>query len=111
MANPLLTVVAKSIIDALTPDDDEEGDDGSLLWSVYEPPASTAIRRVKHRLVDGTLTVEFNKAKAYPAYLFINVPRELFRQWKRVKSAGKFYHRRIKDGGYNITGRNRRGPR
>jgi hypothetical protein len=92
-------LIARAIADLFTSDSEEDTDnDGfSLLdWSVWHPPASSAIEVVKHRLRDGMMTVRFANRPLYPDYLFWNVPRELFRQWKRVKSAGAFYHRRIK---------------
>ncbi len=92
--------LVKILADALTPDDDD-GDETSLLsWSVHSPAGSRAIVTVKHRLRDGMMTVRFTNGPI--DYMYLNVPRELFRQWKRVKSAGKFYHRRIKNQ-YNIT--------
>jgi hypothetical protein len=95
-------LVARLLADALTPEDQEDGEDNSLLsWSVWHANSS-AIQTVKHRLRDGMMTVRFTNREMYPDYLFMDVPRELFRQWKRVKSAGKFYHRRIK-GQYSIT--------
>ncbi len=81
------------LIDAAPLDDD---DNFSLLsWSEFFPN-STAIRRVQHRLRDGSMHVRFAGTNSTD-YLFGNVPRELFRQWKRVQSPGKFYHRRIKN--------------
>lgn len=97
---PLL--LARILSDALIPQGDESLEQGErehslISWSKWAPPRSSAIRQVNHRLRDGMMTVRFNKAGLYPDYLFVNVPRELFRQWKRVRSPGKFYHRRIKD--------------
>jgi hypothetical protein len=91
------------LADALTPDEDQGDEDSNSLlsWSVWNA-RSRAIQTVKHRLRDGQMTVRFRDKELYPDYLFINVPRELFKQWKRVKSAGKFYHRRIKNN-YSIT--------
>lgn len=94
-------LIARALADALTPDEDEGGDDSMLSWSVHNFQ-SRAIQTVKHRLRDGQMTVRFTDRAMYPDYLFINVPRELFHQWKRVKSAGAFYHRRIK-GQYSIS--------
>lgn len=94
-------LIARALADALTPDDSQGDDDSMLSWSVYKP-VSSAISVVKHRLRDGQMTVRFTNREMYPDYLFINVPRELFHQWKRVKSAGAFYHRRIKNK-YSIT--------
>lgn len=96
-------LIARRLADVLTPDVGDEDDENSLLsWSVHNFPNSSAILVVKHRLRDGAMTVRFNKpGKAYPDYLYNDVPRELFRQWKRVKSAGGFYHRRIK-GQYGV---------
>ena len=99
---PVQGFIARALVDALTPDEDQGGDDSLLSWSVYNPPQSSAIETIKHRLRDGQLTVRFKNRHTYPDYLFINVPRELYRQWKRVKSAGAFYHRRIK-GRYGIS--------
>lgn len=102
MPAPILQgVLARVLADALTPDESQGEDDSILSWSVYNP-TSRAIQTVKHRLRDGQMTVRFTNREMYPDYLFLNVPRELFRQWKRVKSAGRFYHRRIKDQ-YSIT--------
>lgn len=102
---PVQGFIARVLVDALTPDESqgEEDDDSLLSWSVWSPAGSSAIQTVKHRLRDGQMTVRFTNRPMYPDYLFVNVPRELFRQWKRVKSAGRFYHRRIKDQGYNIA--------
>lgn len=106
MPNPAVQgFIARALADALTPDEDQGGGDDSnslLSWSVWHSETSSAIQTVKHRLRDGQMTVRFRNRELYPDYLFINVPRELFRQWKRVKSAGAFYHRRIK-GRYSIS--------
>ena len=99
---PVQGFIARALVDALTPDEDQGDDDSVLSWSVYNPPGSRAIQTVKHRLRDGQMTVRFKHREMYPDYLFINVPRELFHQWKRVKSAGAFYHRRI-SGQYNVS--------
>ena len=97
-------LLARALANALTPAQSQGGDDDDsmLSWSVWDVPYSRAIQTVKHRLRDGQLTVRFRNRQMFPDYLFINVPRELFRQWKRVKSAGAFYHRRIK-GQYGVT--------
>lgn len=102
---PVQGFIARVLTDALTPDESQgDDDDDSLLsWSVWNVPYSRAIQTVKHRLRDGQMTVRFRNKEMYPDYLFIDVPRELFRQWKRVKSAGSFYHRRIKDSGFNVA--------
>lgn len=107
MPQPIIqSVLVRAIADALIPDEDplEAGArENSLLdWSKWAPERSSAIRQVNHRLRDGMMTVRFNKPQAYPDYLFVNVPRELFKQWKRVVSPGKFYHRRIK-GQYSVA--------
>lgn len=102
MPTPIQGIIARALTDALTPDEDQGDDDSILSWSVWNAPNSSAIQTVKHRLRDGNMTVRFKNREMYPDYLFIGVPRELFRQWKRVKSAGKFYHRRIK-GAYGIS--------
>lgn len=99
---PIQGFIARALTDALTPDESQGEENSILSWSVYSPPQSSAIETVKHRLRDGQLTVRFKNKAMYPDYLFINVPRELFKQWKRVKSAGAFYHRRIK-GRYGIS--------
>lgn len=100
MPNPIQGIILKELIDILTPDESQEEDTNSLLdWSVWNPPYSSAIVQVKHRLRDGMMTVRFTNGPV--DYLFMSVPRELFRQWKRVKSAGAFYHRRIK-GQYGV---------
>jgi hypothetical protein len=100
MPNPKIAgIILKELVDLLTPEESLE--DGSAYdWSVWEPPASSAIVRVKHRLRDGMMTVRFTGGPV--DYLYYGVPRELFRQWKRVKSAGRFYHRRVKDQGYGV---------
>jgi hypothetical protein len=93
-------VILKELADLLTPDESQEEGTNSLLdWSVWSPQSSSAIVQVKHRLRDGMMTVRFTGGPI--DYLFNGVPRELFRQWKRVKSPGGFYHRRIK-GQYGI---------
>jgi hypothetical protein len=102
MPNPIQGIIARVVADALTPDEDNGDEDSVLSWSVWNAPNSSAIQTVKHRLRDGNMTVRFKNREMYPDYLFISVPRELFRQWKRVKSAGRFYHRRIK-GSYGIS--------
>jgi hypothetical protein len=102
MPSPIQGFIARALVDALTPDEDEGEEDSILSWSVWNAENSSAIQTVKHRLRDGNMTVRFKHREMYPDYLFINVPRELFRQWKRVKSAGRFYHRRIK-GQYGIS--------
>lgn len=106
MPNPIVQgLIARALANALTPSEDQGGGDDSnsiLSWSVWNVPNSRAIQTVKHRLRDGQMTVRFRNKEMYPDYLFINVPRELFRQWKRVKSAGAFYHRRIA-GRYNVA--------
>lgn len=86
--------IARLITDNLLPEG-SEADDDSQDWSTWSPGRSSAIQQVKHRLKDGQMTVRFINRPMSPDYLFIGVPRELFRQWKRVKSAGGFYHRRI----------------
>jgi hypothetical protein len=98
---PDQSYIARLITDTLLPEG-SEADDDSQDWSVWNPPRSSAIAQVKHRLKDGQMTVRFVSRHTHPDYLFINVPRELFRQWKRVKSAGAFYHRRIK-GSYGVA--------
>ena len=102
MPSPIQGLIARALVDALTPEEDQGDDDSVLSWSVWNSPSSRAIQTVKHRLRDGQMTVRFRNREMYQDYLFINVPRELFRQWKRVKSAGAFYHRRIK-GKYGIS--------
>lgn len=96
-------ILARILADALLPDEDtlEPGErEHSLLdWSRWAPLRSSAIVQVSHRLRDGMMTVRFTNGPV--DYLFIDVPRELFRQWKRVRSPGKFYHRRIK-GQYSV---------
>ncbi len=98
-------ILLRAIADALIPEEDlleaGERENSVLDWSKWAPENSSAIRQVNHRLRDGMMTIRFNKVRAYPDYLFYNVPRELFKQWKRVTSAGKFYHRRIK-GQYSL---------
>lgn len=101
-------LIARILTDTLLPgasqgggDDDDGGNDRDD-WTVWDVPSSRAIQTVKHRLRDGMMTVRFRDRELYPDYLFMGVPRELWYQWKRVQSAGKFYHRRIK-GQYNIT--------
>lgn len=99
-------LIARVLTDALTPDAEDDRDASgrfteTMNWGVWEAN-SRAIQTVKHRLRDGMMTVRFRDRHLYPDYLFINVPRELFRQWKRVKSAGAFYHRRIK-GQYSVS--------
>lgn len=95
-ASKVSGVILKELVDLLTPDESQEEDTNSLLdWSVWTPPRSSAIVQVKHRLRDGMMTVRFTGGPT--DYLFGSVPRDLFRQWKRVKSPGRFYHRRIKD--------------
>lgn len=94
-------IIARVLVDALTPEESSDEEDSLLSWSVWNTH-SRAIQTVKHRLRDGMMTVRFTNKYMYPDYLFMDVPRELFRQWKRVKSAGAFYHRRIK-GNYNIV--------
>lgn len=101
-APPIQALVARLLTDALTPEESSGDEDSLLSWSVWHANSS-AIQTVKHRLRDGQMTVRFTNREMYPDYLFINVPRELFRQWKRVKSAGAFYHRRIKNQ-YSVTG-------
>lgn len=101
MPTPIQGIIARVLVDALTPEEESGEEDSMLSWSVWEAN-SRAIQTVKHRLRDGMMTVRFRDRELYPDYLFINVPRELFHQWKRVKSAGAFYHRRIK-GQYNVT--------
>jgi hypothetical protein len=98
---PVQDYIARAITDGLLPAG-SEADDESQDWSTWSPGRSTAIELVKHRLKDGQMTVRFANRHTHPDYLFINVPRELFRQWKRVKSAGAFYHRRIK-GSYGVA--------
>ena len=90
-------LVNRLLVDTLISANELDDDDNfSLLsWSEFHPN-STAIARVQHRLRDGSMHVRF--ANRSPVdYLFANVPRELFKQWKRVKSPGRFYHRRIKN--------------
>ena len=82
------------LIRANSNDVDDDDNFSLLSWSEFHPN-STAIARVQHRLRDGTLLVRFAN-RSSTDYMFGNVPRELFRQWKRVRSAGRFYHRRIK---------------
>jgi len=97
---PAQQVIARQLVDALIGvggGDGEDDDSFSLLsWSTFSPN-STAIQRVQHRLRNGDMTVRFQNKPGYPDYLYGNVPRELFKQWKRVQSPGKFYHRRIKN--------------
>jgi len=99
-------ILLRAIADALIPDDGliEVGtrEHSMVSWSKWAPPSSSAIRQVNHNLRTSELTIRFNKPAPYPDYLFVNVPRELFRQWKRVRSPGKFYHRRIK-GDFNVA--------
>jgi hypothetical protein len=98
--NPIAGIILKELADLLLPDESQDEDRNSLLdWSVWHPPASSAIVQVKHRLRDGMMTVRFTNGPV--DYMFMDVPRELFRQWKRVKSAGAFYHRRIR-GQYGV---------
>ena len=94
---PAQELVSKWLIDSLVDPSalDDEDNFSVLSWSEFYPN-STAIRRVQHRLRDGMMHVMFQD-RTPTDYLFGNVPRELFRQWKRVNSAGKFYHRRIKN--------------
>jgi hypothetical protein len=100
------TILARAVADALLPDDDisllepGEREHSMLSWSRWAPSGSTAIVQVSHRLRDGMMTVRFTNGPV--DYLFWDVDRELFRQWKRVRSAGAFYHRRIK-GRYGIS--------
>jgi len=94
-------LIARLLADVLTPDETEGEANERLDWAVHNFPASSAIQTVKHRLRDGNMLVRFKGRPGYPDYLFINVPRELFHQWRRVRSAGRFYHRRIK-GAYSI---------
>ncbi len=99
-------LIAQIRVDLLTPDIDDDVEPGARSfnpagWSAWAPARSTAIRQVKHRLRDGMMTIRFNKNGLYPDYLYASVPRELFRQWKRVQSPGRFYHRRIK-GRYGV---------
>jgi hypothetical protein len=90
-------IIYRRLSDLLLPDVDE----GS--WKVADFPRSSAISQIKHRSKDGMLTVRFNKiGQFYPDYLFIGVPVDIWNQWKRVGSKGRFYHRRIK-GQYNVT--------
>jgi len=93
-------LIHRKIVDYMMPGESTGDDDETADWSVYDPPASRAIVEVKHRLKDGLMTVRFRNGPI--DYLFLDVPRELFRQWKRVGSAGKFYHRRIKNN-FNMT--------
>ena len=87
-------LISRVLADALIPGDDT-GEDTSKDWAVWEPAGSRAIERVRYRRRDGMMTVRFRNRAMYPDYLFWNVPPEIFAQWKRVKSAGSFYHRRI----------------
>ena len=92
---PAQAFTSSLLVDSLLTDRDD--DDFSLLsWSTYIPNSS-AIAAVRHRLRTGDMTVRFQNRPGSPEYFFSNVPRELYRQWKRVNSAGKFYHRRIKN--------------
>ena len=97
VVRPAQVLVNKFLVDKLLEASNlDEEDSFSLLdWSQFFPN-STAIQRVQHRLRDGSMLVRFAN-RAPTDYLFGNVPRELFRQWKRVQSPGKFYHRRIKN--------------
>lgn len=93
------------VADALLPSDEELLEAGTrensiVSWSRWAPGRSAAIVQVNHRLRDGMMTVRFTGGPI--DYLFWDVPRELFRQWKRVKSPGAFYHRRIK-GRYGVS--------
>ena len=94
MPAPRHLLLARAIADALIPSRDEQGR-FTKSWDVWEPPASRAIERVRYRRQDGTMTVRFRNRPLHPDYLFWNVPPEIFQQWKRVKSAGAFYHRRV----------------
>jgi hypothetical protein len=96
-------IIARILVDALTPEESDGEDDEDSAWSVWDPPSSSAIAQVKHRLRDGMMTVRFRKTKFYPDYLFLDVPRVVFRDWKRRKSAGGYYHRQIKNQGYNVS--------
>lgn len=91
-------IVAAAVAKAMLPDENEDQGPGlDLEWTCFEP-GGTAIQRVCHRLRDGALTVRFKNRSGYPTYFWPGgVPRELYRQWKRVQSPGKFYHRRIKN--------------
>ena len=95
VVRPAQVLVNKFLVDKLIDAQELDDEDSfSLLdWSQFYPN-STAIRRVQHRLRDGSMLVRFQSTNTTD-YLFGNVPRELFRQWKRVQSPGKFYHRRI----------------
>ena len=87
-------IIFGKLADVLLPDSDQGN------WKVWRPSqGSSAIVQVKHRSKDGVMTVRFTGGPV--DYLYSGVPTELFRQWKRVRSAGKFYHRRIK-GSYRI---------
>lgn len=99
-------ILAQAIADALIPEDEEaelleagERENSMLSWSRWAPLGSTAIVQVSHHLRSGQMVVRFTGGPV--DYLYWDVPRELFRQWKRVKSAGAFYHRRIK-GEYGV---------
>ena len=94
MATPRHLLIARALADALISGDDT-GEDESKDWAVWEPPSSRAIERVRYRRRDGMMTVRFRNRPMYPDYLFWTVPSEIFKQWKRVKSAGAFYHRRV----------------
>lgn len=94
-------LIAASLADKLILPSEEGGEvdheNNWHLWSWSEwHPNSSAILRVQHRGHDGAMTVRFNNPKNRTDYYFSGVPRELFRQWKRVSSPGAFYHRRIK---------------
>lgn len=89
-------IINSRLVDVLTPDQDE----GS--WKVWNKGGSRAIAQFKHRSRDGMMTVRFANRQGSPDYLFIGVPIELYQQWRKVKSKGKFYHRRIKNN-FNIT--------
>ena len=89
--------LSRRLADALTGGGDAGGEDGGLFWSEYKPIGSTAIFLVKHRLRDGNMTVRFKKTGLYPDYLFPDVPRGVFRDWKRSMSPGRYYHANVKN--------------
>ena len=101
MAHPPITALGgllrRELADALLGGGDDGGDDGSLLWSEYKPIGSTAISLVRHRLYDGNMVVRFKKTGFYPDYRFIDVPRAVFRDWKRSMSPGRYYHANVKN--------------
>ena len=96
VAGAAQTLINRALVDSLINAVSDGADNfAHLEWSEFFPN-STAIQRVQHKRRTGTLLVRFAN-RAPTDYMFGNVPRELYRQWKRVQSPGRFYHRRIKD--------------